>query len=89
MEKQPVYRVLYIVKIQDESHPAVADLIFDGEKPFAVLAWTGGDGERHPLVSVPLNAAELSKFDGKEADFVYSHSVEYPDARSGGGEPRE
>ena len=76
MEKQRVYRLLYVVRIHDQTHPSIADLIFEGSKPIAVLAWAEERGERVPLVSVPLDADDLSKFDSQDVDYIYCRELQ-------------
>jgi hypothetical protein len=70
--------MLYVVKIHDQSHPSIADLIFEGSKPIAVLAWAEETGGRVPLVSVPLDAGDLSKFDGNDVDYIYCRELQGP-----------
>ena len=74
MEPQ-VFRMLYVVTVNDRSHPALADLIFDGERPFAVLAWSKGVEQRYPLIAVPLDRSDLTNFNGDEIDYVYRRAL--------------
>ena len=47
----------------------------DGERPFAVLAWSKGVEQRYPLIAVPLDRSDLTNFNGDEIDYVYRRAL--------------
>jgi len=75
MQKE-VYRMLCIILVDKEAHPAITDLIFDNARPTAVLEWTDESGEKHPLVAVSLDITDLALFKSDEADYIYRRTID-------------
>ena len=70
-----IYRMRYYVNYQDRTHAAVAELIFQDAKPFAVLAWNNSKTRDRPLIAVPLETADLTRSQEDDVDFIYGRAL--------------
>jgi hypothetical protein len=73
-----VYRVQYVLKMNDAWIIAISDLIFLNGVPTVVLDWGGPPEKQYPLVTQTLDPQHLTEFSTPKTDFLYDGHIEDP-----------
>ncbi len=77
MPNEGVYRVMHLLKKNDEVHIAISDLLVELGGACVVLEWASPLSKQDPLVYEELDLALLEVFEDAVIDYLYHGQIEY------------